>query len=89
MLVLIRTPTAEGLREKIGARPRDFEAAPEDVIISPTFDVTLERDEKTGGLLPGSVRIVTETKDFDRPEETVQVRPRGDSVLCFFPVIPV
>lgn len=90
LLVLVRTPAAEGLREKIGARPRDFEAAPEDVTVSPTFDVTFGRDEQSGKLLPGSVKIVIETKDFDldRSEETVQMRPQGDSVLCFFPMTP-
>ncbi|HEY0100636.1 MAG TPA: CHAT domain-containing protein [Pyrinomonadaceae bacterium] len=90
LLVLIRTPTAAGLREKLGAEPRDYEAAPEDVLVSPTFDVTFGEDEKTGRLRPGIVKIVIETKDFDieRTEENVQIRPQGDSVLCIFPLTP-
>ena len=88
LLVLIRIPTEPGLREKLGAESRDFEATPDDVLTSPVFDVEFEQDAKSGRPLPFVVKIRIETKDFelDRTEVKVQIRPQGDSVLSIFSV---
>lgn len=90
LVVLVRTPAMPGLREILSAQPRDFDAKPEDVRTSSTFEVLFPVDKKTGKALPTSVRIVVETSDFDltRSEDKVQVRPQGDSVYCIFYVIP-
>jgi hypothetical protein len=90
MVVLIRAPAMPGLREIFDAQPRDFDATPDDVRTSSTFEVSFPVDENTGKVLPTNVKIVIETADFDLPrfEDKVQVRPQGDSVLCLFPIIP-
>jgi hypothetical protein len=86
LLVLIRMPSAPGLREKLGAELRDFEATAADVLTSSAFDVEFKRDTESGKPIPFVVKIRVDTKDFelDRTEVKVQIRPQGDSVLSIF-----
>lgn len=90
LVMLIRTPTDRGLSERLGARSQEFEASPEGVKTSPSFDVLFPVDEKSGKLLPKNVNIIIESSDFDLPrtEERVQLRPQGDSVLHVFSLTP-
>jgi hypothetical protein len=90
LITLIRTSTNPSLREILNAQPQDFEARPEDVRTSSTFEVSFPIDEMNGKLLPKNVKLAIETSDFDivSPEEVVQIRPQGDSVLNWFLLTP-
>src|SRR5262249_32463642 len=65
LVTLIRTPTSPGLREMLSAQPQKFEAMPEDVQTSPSFDVFFPIDEVTRKVLPKNIKLVIETSDFD------------------------
>ena len=90
LIVLIRTPSRPGLRERLDANPQDFEARSEDVETSSEFVVSFPIDEKTKEELHTNVIIQVETHDFDLSpsERKVQIRPRGDDVLYRFFLTP-
>ncbi len=91
LLILIRVPTQSGLRELLSTQQQDYDAKPEDVRTSSTFEVSFPVDEKTEKVLPTNVKIEILTNDFDlsKKVDKVQLRPQGDSVLLIYPITPI